>query len=60
MRNAHLRANQTTDYVQPGSDVELMFLASNGSPDVNDKLVSITSDIGTVIADRRHRGARRR
>ena len=48
VRNAHLRANQTTDYVQPGREIELLFLASNGSPDVNDKLVSITSDIGTV------------
>ena len=48
VRNVHLRANQTTDYVQPGREVELLFLASNGSPDVNDKLVSITSDIGTV------------
>ena len=48
VRNAHLRATQTADYVQPGGEVELLFLASNGSPDVNDKLVSITSDIGTV------------
>ncbi|MCV7299872.1 hypothetical protein H7J93_09510 [Mycobacterium barrassiae] len=48
VRNAHLRATQTTDYVQPGSEVELLFVASNDSPDVNDKLVSITSDVGTV------------
>jgi hypothetical protein len=48
VRNAHLRATQTADYVQPGQEAELLFLASNGSPDVNDKLVSITSDIGTV------------
>lgn len=48
VRNAHLRATQTTDYIQPGRDVELLFVASNGSPDVNDKLVSITSDVGTV------------
>jgi copper(I)-binding protein len=48
VRNAHLRATQTADYVQPGGEVELLFLASNGSPDVKDKLVSITSDIGTV------------
>jgi hypothetical protein len=34
--------------VQPGRDVELLFVAVNGSPDVNDKLVSITSDVGTV------------
>lgn len=48
VRNAHLRASQNTDYVQPGREVELLFVAANGSPDVNDKLVSITSDIGTV------------
>ena len=34
--------------MQPGRDVELLFVAVNGSPDVNDKLVSITSDVGTV------------
>ncbi|WP_006243790.1 hypothetical protein [Mycolicibacterium tusciae] len=48
VRNAHLRVDLTTDYAQPGSDVELVFVASNDSPDVNDKLVSITSDIGAV------------
>jgi copper(I)-binding protein len=48
VRNAHLRVDQTTDYVQPGSAVELLFTASNDSPDVDDKLVSITSDVGTV------------
>ena len=48
LRNVHLRATQTTDYVQPGREVELLFQASNGSPDVNDKLVSVTSDVGTV------------
>jgi hypothetical protein len=48
VRNAHLRANQTSDYIQPGSDVELLFVASNDSPDTSDKLVSITSDVGTV------------
>jgi copper(I)-binding protein len=48
LRNIHLRALQTTDYVQPGRDVELIFTAVNNSPDVDDKLVSVTSDIGTV------------
>lgn len=48
LRNVHLRAVQATDYVQPGSDVELLFVAVNNSPDVNDKLVSITSDVGKV------------
>jgi copper(I)-binding protein len=48
LRNVHLRANQTADYVQPGSDAELIFVAANTSADVADKLVRITSDIGTV------------
>jgi copper(I)-binding protein len=48
LRNIHLRAAQSTDYVQAGRESELLFVAVNGSPDVNDKLVSITSDIGTV------------
>ncbi len=48
LRNVHLRAAQTTDYVQPGSETELLFVASNESPDTPDKLVSITSDFGTV------------
>jgi copper(I)-binding protein len=48
LRNIHLRAPQTTDYVQPGRDVELIFTAINNSPDVDDKLVSVTSDVGTV------------
>jgi copper(I)-binding protein len=48
LRNIHLRAALSTDYVQTGRDVELLFVAVNGSPDVNDKLMSITSDIGKV------------
>ena len=48
LRNVHLRAAQTTDSVQPGSKTELLFVASNESPDTPDKLVSITSDFGTV------------
>ena len=44
LRNVHLRA----DSVQPGSKTELLFVASNESPDTPDKLVSITSDFGTV------------
>jgi hypothetical protein len=48
LRNVHLRALQTTDYVQPGRDVELIFTAANTSADVNDKLLRITSDVGTV------------
>lgn len=48
LRNVFLRAPQTADYVQPGADVDLIFAAANNSPDVADKLVSITSEVGTV------------
>jgi len=48
VRNIHVRTAQSTDYVEAGRDVELLFVAVNGSPDTNDKLVSVTSDIGTV------------
>jgi copper(I)-binding protein len=48
LRNIHLRATQTTDYVQAGREVELLFTAVNNSPDVEDKLVAVTSDVGTV------------
>ncbi|MFB1294552.1 hypothetical protein ACAG24_003490 [Mycobacterium sp. pW049] len=48
LRNVHIRAAQTTDYVEPGSEAELIFVAANSSADNPDKLVSITSDIGSV------------
>lgn len=48
LRNIHLRGTQTTDYIEPGREVELLFVAANVSPDVNDKLISITSDVGSV------------
>jgi hypothetical protein len=48
LRNVHLRADLTTDYVRPGTEVELLFVSANGSPDTGDKLVSVTSDVATV------------
>ena len=48
LRNVHLRAPQTGDFIKPGTDVELLFVAVNGSPADGDRLVSVTSDIGTV------------
>ncbi|MEE6164132.1 MULTISPECIES: hypothetical protein [unclassified Mycolicibacterium] len=48
LRNVHLRAPQDSDYVQPGSPAELLFVAANSSADENNKLKSITSDIGDV------------
>lgn len=48
LRNIHLRVDQTGDYVQPGKDVELLFVAVNESAKDKDKLLSITSKVGTV------------
>jgi copper(I)-binding protein len=48
LRNVHLLAVQNGDYLQPGRTVPLLFVAVNESPDVNDSLVAITSDVGTV------------
>jgi copper(I)-binding protein len=48
LRNVHLRAPQTSDYVQPGSKVDLLFVAVNESAANPDRLVSITSDVATV------------
>jgi copper(I)-binding protein len=48
LRNIHLRADQTSDYIQPGRDVALILTAANNSPDIDDKLLSITSDVGSV------------
>lgn len=48
LRNVHLQATQSGDFLQPGRIVPLLFVAANSSPDVGDKLVSITSDVGTV------------
>lgn len=48
LRNVHIQATQTSDFIQPGQTVPLLFLAANDSPDVGDKLVSITSDIGSI------------
>lgn len=49
LRNVHLRAAQTSAYIHPGDAVELLFVAVNGSAADGDRLVSITSDIGTVV-----------
>jgi copper(I)-binding protein len=48
LRNVHLRAPQTSAYIQPGADVELLFVAANGSAAEGDRLVSITTDVGAV------------
>ncbi len=48
LRNVHLQAVQTGDFLKPGRAVELIFVAANNSPDVNDKLVGISTDVGSV------------
>ena len=48
LRNVHLLVDQSGAFVQPGKVVPLVFVAANNSADVDDKLVSITSDVGTV------------
>lgn len=48
LRNVHISADQSSDYIRPGAEAELIFVAANDSADVADKLVSITTDVGTV------------
>ncbi|WP_396929971.1 hypothetical protein [Mycolicibacterium sp.] len=48
LRNVHIQAVQTGDSLKPGRAVELIFAAANISPDTNDKLVSISSEVGSV------------
>lgn len=48
LRDIRIQANQTGDFLQPGRTVDLVLVAVNQSPDSPDRLVSISSDIGTV------------
>jgi hypothetical protein len=48
LRDIRMQAVQTGDFLQPGRTVDLVAVAVNQSPDVADRLVSITSDIGSV------------
>lgn len=48
LRNVHLQAEQTSDFLQPGTVVPLVLVAANNSPDIDDKLLSITSEVGEV------------
>ena len=48
LRNIRIQAAQTGDFIPPGRSVDLVLVAVNRSPDVPDRLVGITSDIGTV------------
>jgi copper(I)-binding protein len=48
VRDVRIVAQQTSDALEPGKSVDLKFVAVNQSPDVNDQLVGITSEIGMV------------
>jgi copper(I)-binding protein len=48
LRNVHLQAVQSSDFLQPGTAVQLMFVVGNNSPDVDDELLGVASDIGQV------------
>jgi copper(I)-binding protein len=48
LRNVHIQAVQTGDFLRPGTKVDLMLVAINQSPDIADTLVGITTDVGTV------------
>lgn len=48
LRDIRIQAEQTSDCLQPGRAVSLVLVAVNQSPDVTDRLTSITSEIGPV------------
>ena len=48
LRNVHIQAQQNTDFLRPGKTVDLVLVVVNQSPDVTDKLVGISTDIGKV------------
>jgi len=48
LRNVRIQALQTGDFLRPGATVDLILVAVNQSPDITDKLVGITTDIGKV------------
>ncbi|BCZ22528.1 hypothetical protein MYSE111917_15165 [Mycobacterium senriense] len=48
LRDIRIQASQTGDYLKPGRTVDLVLVAVNQSPNTEDRLVGITTDIGTV------------
>ena len=48
LRNVRIQAQQNTDFLPPGTTVDLVLVVVNQSPDVTDKLVGISTDIGKV------------
>jgi copper(I)-binding protein len=48
LRNVRIQADQTRDFLRPGKSVDLLFVATNQSPDTSDELTGISTDIGKV------------
>jgi copper(I)-binding protein len=48
LRDVRIRATQTSDALQPGKTVDLLLVVTNQSPDTSDRLLSVSSDVGTV------------
>ena len=48
LRNVRIQALQHGDFLRPGATVDLVLVVINQSPDVTDKLVGISTDIGKV------------
>ncbi len=48
LRDIRIQATQSNDFIPPGRTVELVLVAVNQSPDVADRLVGVSSDIGAV------------
>ena len=51
LRDVRIQATQTGDFLRPGKTVDLVLVAVNQSPDVADRLLGITTDIGTVTVN---------
>jgi hypothetical protein len=48
LRDIRIQATQSNDFIQSGRTVELVLVAVNQSPDVADRLVGVSSEIGAV------------
>ncbi len=48
LRDVRIQAVQSGDFLRPGHTVDLVFVASNQSPDTDDELMRISTGIGKV------------
>ncbi|OBJ47244.1 hypothetical protein [Mycobacterium sp. 1423905.2] len=48
LRDIRIQAAQQGDFIQPGRTVDLVLVVVNQSPNVEDRLTSVTTDIGPV------------